>query len=227
MVFLVAAEQCGEQFSVLRADRRLELAYNPVKMEREMCILAGFLIYPHLFRCLILAGNSSRGVSPPSDHSAESSSLPSGLACLPSDTTDGRERFTARQRSAETRKALEGLGPSLRSWVRASNAPTALLGASRRAGRRSCALDGGPYAGQSRTRTAEQGRCGTFSAQVRRPVVSLKRHGTNLNAPVDLEAVEFPLGKTATVTRRAIGNLHERTARTERACRRATGAKRP
>ena len=83
MIFLVAAEQCGEQFSVLRADRHLELAHYPVKMEREMCILTAFPIYPHLFRCLILTGNFSRGVSPPSDHSAESSSLPSGLACLP------------------------------------------------------------------------------------------------------------------------------------------------
>lgn len=88
MAILVAAEQCGEQFSVLRADCRLELAHYPVKMEREMCILTAFPIYPHLFRCLILTGNFSRGVSPPSDHSAESSSLPSGLACLPSDTTD-------------------------------------------------------------------------------------------------------------------------------------------
>ena len=111
MVILVAAEQCGEQFSVLCADCRLELAHYPVKMEREMCILTAFPICPHLFRCLILTGNLSRGVSPPSDYSAGCASLPSGLACLPGDTTGDRERFTTAHGPAGPPRAFAGAIP--------------------------------------------------------------------------------------------------------------------
>ena len=159
MVFLVAAEQCGEQFSALRADCHVELADYPVKMEREMSILTDFPIYPHLFRCLILTGNFSRGVSPPSDHSAESSSLPSGLACLPDDTTGDRERFTIRPRPAGPPRAIGGRKPSMGYGYAPPAVPRRCMAASGEllawAGHRM-------PAGQAGHR-ADQGHCGTFA----------------------------------------------------------------
>jgi hypothetical protein len=78
MVVLVAAEQCGEQFSPLRADYRLEFADYPIKVVRAQRVLIGFLIWPHLFRfCLYVGDFQSLGITP-FDYSAGISRLPSG-----------------------------------------------------------------------------------------------------------------------------------------------------
>ena len=132
-------------------------------MEREKCILTNYPILPHLFRCLILTGNLSREVSPPSDYSAVSHpSLPvsraypvpraksaGGSSVRPRryvQTREGRGRGRTddrrTRRPAKPRRARrpagpprtpEGREPLSHLRVRASKAPTALLGGLRRA----------------------------------------------------------------------------------------------
>ena len=198
MVILVAAEQCGEQFSVLPADRRLELAHYPVKMEREMCILTAIPIYPHLFRCLISTGNFSRGVSPPpTTRRVLIPSLPVSRAYAMTRRATGNGSRSVR-RPAEPPGAMNRGGPSLAMATRlqrAHGAPAPFLRSWPRpvslawAGQRTP----GGHAGDRQTRDV----AGRSRACDSRPVASRKRYGTNLNADVDWKPVEFRTGETA------------------------------
>lgn len=163
-------------------------------MEREKCILTNYPVTPHLFRCLILTGNLSREVSPPSDYSAVSHpSLPVSRAYPVTRTASVHGSSVRRSTVRAPPNAPDG--PQSRpepgtlnlARVRAPNTPTAILGRSRDVGA------GGHRMSAARTNSrAFRGRSGTFRHVHDRafPYPVMPRNGRALNRTfrVDLEA---------------------------------------
>jgi hypothetical protein len=139
-----------------------------------MCILTNYPVTPHLFRCLILTGNLSREVSPPSGHSAViHPSLPVSRAYLMTRAEFARGSSTVRPRPRpRSRRAPDAPeGPQshperqtiIQLRIRAPDASAAILGRSRPlqwTGKRMPA---------ARTRArANTGRSGAFRARCSR-----------------------------------------------------------